>query len=368
MEVLEIVDQGLDFKGYIAIDSLVEGMSFGGFRFHPSVSRQQVVYLARCMTWKLAGHGLPVGGAKGGICVDPQNPNILKILETFAEQASSVLKSKTILGKDVGATDAFIDHMYKHISIPQMHIVKAKYGNAVPNRLREMRGYQKHMTGLGVSWAANSILHGNMNGRTFVIQGSGAVGIGTAYRVIQMGAKVIGISDVNKSISNREGIPFDQLVNAAQGGNLVTQKLKCSYKEASPSELFSVEADVVVLAATSHSVTVEMADSIESPVVIEGANFGLAPEARSKLRQRGVVVVPDIIASSSSAAMVAHQMALGNALSEEELWKKIQQSIQRSVQGSAEISKVENIDLREAYIRMYTPQYLEAVGPVTLSF
>ena len=115
-------------------------------------------------------------------------------------------------------------------------------------------------------------------------------------------------------------------------------------------QLFDAEADLVVLSASSHSVDESIANRLRAPLVVEGANFGLTNQARSVLQERGVLVIPDILANSSSAAMVALQMASGNQLSPLALWDQIQDSIQSAVRWSLQSAKNQGLTLRQAWI------------------
>lgn len=101
-EVLEV--PGPDGPlGWLAVDTLVGGLAFGGLRVDPGVTRRDVEDLARVMTWKLAGHGLPVGGAKGGLRASPGEPGLPEKLARFAEAAAPLLRDRVVLGRDAGA-------------------------------------------------------------------------------------------------------------------------------------------------------------------------------------------------------------------------------------------------------------------------
>lgn len=359
-KVFEIVDRELDFKGWIAIHTLNNNIAFGGCRFDLSVDKEMVMELARCMTLKLASHGLPTGGAKGGLCVDPRRPDINAVVQSFAKKSKEILTSQVILGKDLGATDEMMMALYQALDIPQMHLSQKIWPHRnVPQRLNQLRGYRKHMTGLGVAYAAHSLFDSRLSGQRIIIQGAGAVGMGAAFRFEEFGAKVVGMSDAQSCIYRSEGFRFSELEQWVERGQIQTSRLPDSVEYCENSKLFEKTADICVLAATSNSVTEKNAQDMKVEAVIEGSNFGLQDQARKHLQNQSVTVVPDVIASSSSAAMVCHQIAQGNLYTEGELWDKILNSIRLSVKKSVEVATSEACDLRQAYKEVVAPALLQ---------
>jgi glutamate dehydrogenase (NAD(P)+) len=203
-------------------------------------------------------------------------------------------------------------------------------GPKVPQRLRDFVGYRTHMTGQGVSWSLSAFFSGSLNGVRVVIQGFGAVGLGAAVRLTRAGAQVLGVSDVDGAYAFSSAPTEPELVAMAQGGRCVPGT---SGTRLPREALFSMEVDAVVLAANSHSVSAQEAESLCAQVLVEGSNFGLCADARSLLRDRGLPVIPDFIASSASAAMVALQMEARGTLPEAKLWSGIEDSIRTQTQA-----------------------------------
>ena len=348
--LLEVSDEAVGMRGFLAIESLQDGLAFGGLRIHPHVTGVEVQGLARSMHLKLGAHGHPVGGAKGGLCCDPGDPALHEHLRAYAHALRSWLENHVILGKDMGATNAALDAMYSSLGIPQLSIVMAKHpGGTCPERIRDLNGYRRHMTGLGVVGAARAAL-GDLRGARVVIQGAGVVGVGTAVRLREEGAVVVGMSDVHKALIDPMGL--DAAVLASEG-----TRDRCLVPAAFPNAvererdtLFSVSADLLILAASSWSVSADHAEQIIAPLVVEGCNMGLVDAARDRLHARGVRVVDDILASSSSAAMVCHQIATGNGLGERELWERITSAITTHVQDAVTASVATGGTLRSAYL------------------
>jgi glutamate dehydrogenase (NAD(P)+) len=344
----EIVHPDQGPLGWLCVDSVVDGVSFGGFRMTPDVTRDEVEELARCMTLKLAAHGSPVGGAKAGIRIDPRDPDSDALLAFFAAEVRDLLTDTVVLGKDMGATDMAIDGMYAAIGIPQL----APMGRSTITRLRDFEGYRRHMTGLGVAFAARAALGGSLEGARVVIQGAGLVGLGAAVRLGAMGAQIVAMSDLARCLVWPEGVNVAWLearvgaprsLRGADQGHLIPR-----------DDLFGLDADVVVLAASSYSVDPAHVSRIKAPLVVEGCNMGFAEGARVQAQERGLTVIPDVLASSSSAAMVCRQLAARGQLSEDELWTAIEAAITERVGAGMAMASERGCSVREAHIAWAT--------------
>lgn len=342
-EVVTVRGEQGDPVGWLVIDRLVRGLSFGGFRFSPDVTLEEVERLARCMSHKLALHGHPVGGAKAGLRCDPRGEGMEGLMDRFAAAAGDALKTRAIVGRDMGATDALIDGLYERLGASQMAIA------GVDSRLRDLPGYRRHMTGLGVSYAARRAMGGDLSGVRVAVQGFGLVGAGSALRLSAMGATIVAVSDAAGSVHDGAGIDVDELYAASEGSRALPAQRLTSSRE----RLFAADADLLLLAASSNSVDADQARGIRARVVVEGSNFGLTNAGRAALQDRGVCVIPDLIASSSSAAMVARQMAARGRLGEDELWSAIEEAIDVATADALDRSRADGTDVRTAYLRTH---------------
>jgi len=303
---VKVLDLGV---GWLALANPEAPLAFGGTRITPTVSRDEVVGLARAMDQKLAVHGIPVAGAKAGVVATPEEAP--EALAELARRARHLLGSRVVLGKDMGATNALIDGLYRSVGLDQLAPIRAEHPSA-PGRLRDLAGYRKRMTALGVLWSAQELL-GSVAGLRVAVQGWGVVGAGSAWRLRHAGARVVAASDLDGWAPDPDPSgPLEVRAGPAR-------------------ELFGCACDVLVLAAASNSVDAAEAETVRAAAVIEGSNFGLTVGARQVLARRGIPVVPDVIASSSSAAMVGWQLATGNALRPDELWARIEAAIRRAV-------------------------------------
>ena len=324
LSVVECPRWGL--LGWVSVASEVQGLAFGGTRVRGHVTAEEVVALSWNMHHKLLPVGLPTGGAKAGLKVDPGDPLLLEKARAFGEQARALLSTTVVLGKDMGATDAVMEAIYSGAGIPQLFLGNAR-GASCPDRIRDLAGYRSHMTGLGVAWAARSAREEGMEGARVLVQGWGVVGRGSAVRVEEMGATVVGHSDVHGATVGEQALERDALLG--------------------------LEADVLVLAASSSSVDAALAKTISAPLVVEGANLALTEDARQVLYARGIEVVPDCIASCSSASLVASQLAAGNDGEPAEIWARIEAGIEASIQEARALGAQEGIPMREAFLRKW---------------
>jgi glutamate dehydrogenase (NAD(P)+) len=251
----------------------------------------------------------------------------------------------------MGATDALLDQLYAALGTPQLALAKRRGG---PERIRDMGGYVRHMTGRGAAWAAEAAA-GTLVGKRVAIQGAGLVGVGTAVRVTELGGRVVGMSDAAGAITAPGGLPVDGLVAATSGDTrqLDYGALGFPCERIERDELLAVDTDILVLAAGSRLVTPEQARSIKAQLVVEASNLGLTEPAHEVLHAAGVTVVPDVIASSSSAALVAHQLSTRDGWEPDRLWATIGAAIREAVKTSGALARTRGGALRDAYFELY---------------
>ena len=351
---LVVQDDTEGFSAFLVVDASDREFSFGGTRVDAAVTRGMVAELADNMSLKLAGHGSPSGGAKAGVRAAPDHPRLKGFLRRFAEECREVLSSTTILGKDMGAKQWMLDEIYDVLRSPQMGVARARFrGGQPPPRLCDLNGYVSHMTGKGVFWSIEEALGGALEGARVLIQGFGVVGSGVAWHLDRAGAKVVGVSDGEKSILRPEGLDVALLGRArGEDGLLAGERLPGDWRSSARDDLLAERADVLELAAGSYLVDGGVASRLNTPLVIEAANLALTPAATDALHARGVRVVPDVVANSSSAALVAHQIAAGNERDPVQLWEEIESNIKRNTKAVLKMSEELDITTKAAFRRV----------------
>ena len=156
------------------------------------------------------------------------------------------------------------------------------------------------------------------------------MGLGSAVRLLREGARIVAISDIEHTVFLREDLEEPELIALVKQGRLQTEGR--AVRGVGPREqLFTEEVDALVLAASSHSLDSALAESLVADCLVEGSNFGLTPAAREVWALRGRVIVPDVTASSASAAMVAHQLHARGCAAPADLWADIEACIRREV-------------------------------------
>jgi glutamate dehydrogenase (NAD(P)+) len=289
------------YTGYRVQYNFARGPAKGGIRYHPGVSLDEVTALAFWMTWKCAVVDLPFGGAKGGVTCDPAQLSageLERITRRYAaELVEFVGPDKDVPAPDLGTTPQtmawFMDTYSMHMRTNVPGVVTGK-----PLEIGGSRG-RVEATGRGVSLLAFEELDrlGIVPEQArIVIQGFGNVGSVAAKMFAEGGCRVIGISDVTGGYFNPAGIDVAGATAYAQehhsldgyrGGRRITNEA-----------LLELPCDVLVPAALEKQLTAENAARVDAKLIVEAANGPTTPEADHILRQKGTIVIPDIIANA----------------------------------------------------------------------
>lgn len=294
------------FEGYRVIHNDILGPSKGGIRYAPDVSLDEVKALAAWMTWKCAIVNIPFGGAKGGINCDPVRLSKFE-LERLTRRFTSNLLDVFGPESDIPAPDmntneqtmAWIMDTYSmHMKRTVTAVVTGK-----PMILGGSQG-RREATGRGVmivSLAALQKLGIKPNAASAVIQGFGNVGSVAAQLLHEQGVKIIGLSDINGAIYNAKGfnIPVilkhfekNKSLTSVKGADVITNE-----------ELLEVECDLLVPAAKEDQITAKNANNIKCKVIAEGANGPTTAKADPILQEKGILVIPDILANAGGVTV-----------------------------------------------------------------
>ncbi len=294
------------FTGYRVQYSMSLGPAKGGIRYHPDVTLDEVTALAAWMTWKCAVAHIPFGGGKGGIVCDPTRMS-RRELEALtrryvAEIIDAIGPEKDVPAPDVNTNDqvmAWVMDTYSmHVGHTSTAVVTGK-----PIELGGSLG-RREATGRGVMIVAREAaahLGFDIKGATVAVQGFGNVGSVSADLLAQAGAKVVGVTDGKGGVYNAKGLDIPTLMDHA-----VAQKTVDGFPGGEPltnEQLFALDTDVLIPAALENQITIENASGIRARIVVEAANGPVTPEANNLLHERGVFVVPDILANSGGVTV-----------------------------------------------------------------
>ena len=289
------------FTGYRSQHNNAVGPYKGGVRFHPNVNLDEVKALSIWMTIKCCVAGIPYGGGKGGITLDPRDyseAELERISRAYSEAISPLIGEKIdIPAPDVNTNGKIMSWMVDAYE----NVVKKSAPGVFTGKPVEFGGSlaRTEATGYGVNFAAVQALEKlgkDVKGATYAIQGFGNVGYHTGYCAHQSGAKVVAVSTVDVAIYNENGLDMEALFKEFQEKGFITNEAGYG-KEISNAELLALDVDVLAPCALENQLTSENAGKVRAKIVVEGANGPTTPEADAILRQNGVLVVPDILAN-----------------------------------------------------------------------
>jgi len=293
------------FTGFRVQHSSARGPCKGGIRFHPSVNLDEVRALAALMTWKCAVVGIPYGGAKGGVQCDPlqmSEGEVCRMTRRFTAAILPILGGKRdIPAPDVNTNAQTMAWMADTVSMIQgKNVTEIVTGK--PVALGGSLG-RREATGRGVAMCTGELLkrlRKPLDETTVAVQGYGNVGSNAATILREMGCRIVAVSDVTGGYYSERGLDVDSLNRhtAAHPKGLLEDYTAPGVEQIDNQELLACEADVLIPAALEHQITAENAPYIRAQVIVEGANGPTTREADRILNERGIIVVPDILANA----------------------------------------------------------------------
>jgi len=290
------------FEGYRVQHNQSRGPTKGGIRYHPDVDVNETTALAMWMTWKCAVADIPYGGAKGSVKVDTKKLSkreLEKLTRRFVTEINIILGERNdIPAPDIGTTPQVMAWIMDTFSMHAGHTVLG----VVTGKPLELGGSQGRVeaTGRGVvvcTEEACKSLGKSLEGARVAVQGFGNVGSVAARLAEEQGARIIGVSDAIGGIYNANGLPARELYERFSGRDGGIREFKdCDH--ISNEELLELDCDILIPSAIAAQITGENADKIKAHLVVEGANGPTTPEADQILSDKGVLVVPDILANA----------------------------------------------------------------------
>jgi glutamate dehydrogenase (NAD(P)+) len=289
------------FTGYRVQYNISLGPAKGGIRYHPDVTLDEVTALAAWMTWKCAVSQIPFGGGKGGIICDPTRMSRRELealtRRYIAEIIDAIGPDKDVPAPDVNTNEqvmAWIMDTYSmHVGRTETAIVTGK-----PVVLGGSQG-RREATGRGVTICTRETarhLEIDLRGATVAIQGFGNVGSVSADLLSKLAARIVAVTDWKGGVYNKAYLDVPRLIDWVKQHKTVE-----GFPNAEPltnDELFALDVDFLIPAALENQITIANAGDIKAKGIVEGANGPTTPEAHRILHDKGVFVVPDILANS----------------------------------------------------------------------
>ncbi len=342
------------FTGYRVQHSMVLGPSKGGIRYHPKVDLDEVTALAMLMTWKCALMGLPYGGAKGGVRCDPSRLSIHELERMTRRYTSEVYlcigTDRDVPAPDMGTNEQVMAWIMDTYSMQRGATVPGVV-TSKPVLLGGSLG-RVEATGRGVSYmAAEAAAHLGipLSGARVVVQGFGNVGSVAADPLHGTGCRVVAVSDVHGGIGNEAGLDIPALLAHVRAGKPVPEFAQG--ERLSNPALLTQPCDILVPAAMEGQITGENAGAIQARLIVEGANGPTTGDADRLLRERGVFIVPDILANAGGVIVSYFEWVQDLQFffwKENEVNTRLRDILTAAFQRTLALAQEEGVDLRTA--------------------
>jgi glutamate dehydrogenase (NAD(P)+) len=310
------------FQGYRVTHNVARGPSKGGIRYHPDVTLDEVKALAMWMTWKCALSGIPFGGAKGGVVCNPKTMSegeLQRMTRRFtSEIINEIGPEKDIPAPDVGTDGRVMAWIFDTYSMNKGHSVLGVV-TGKPLTIGGSLG-REEATARGALYCVRDAVrkqHMSLQGTTVAVQGFGNVGSFLAKFLAEDGATVIAVSDSTSGLYNPNGIDVQAAIaHKHETGSLAGLR---GADPISNDELLLLECDVLAPCALEQVITSENADKVKAKIIVEGANGPVTPAADEILEEKGVLVLPDILANAGGVIVSYFEWVQGL---QEYFWKE----------------------------------------------
>jgi glutamate dehydrogenase (NAD(P)+) len=346
--------------------NVARGPAKGGIRFHPSVTLDEVRALATWMTWKCAVVNIPYGGGKGGVAVDTKKlskPELENVSRRYAAAIAPVIGPDV----DVPAPDIGTDPQVMAWIMDAYSIINRQNTPAVvtgkPIALGGALG-REAATGSGIMHVVvDAARHRalQLDGATVAVQGFGNAGQWSARLLARQGCRVVAVSDTSGGVYNERGIDVEAAIAQKNESNRVADfKLA---DRITNEELLTLPVDILVPAAFENQITEDNADDIKAKIIAEAANGPTTPEADRILNNKGILIVPDILASAGGVVVSYFewvQNRQGMSWTEDLTNHRLSEVMGRAFEEVAGVAARDNITMREAAMNLGVGRVVEA--------
>ncbi|HEX8851102.1 MAG TPA: Glu/Leu/Phe/Val dehydrogenase [Gemmatimonadaceae bacterium] len=342
------------FTGYRVLYNTSRGPAKGGIRFDMNVTLDEVKALAAWMTWKCAVVNLPFGGAKGGVICDPLKMSVSELERLTRRYTAGIINTlgpdSDVPAPDVNTNERVMAWVMDTYSMHMRHTVTA----VVTGKPVEMGGSlgRREATGRGVMFVTREALRHlgiPMNGATVAVQGFGNVGSVAADLLSKQGCKIVAISDRTGGYHNKAGIDIPKAIEYVR-----QHKSLDGYKGGDPisnDDLLTLPVDVLVPAALENVITSKNAGKVQAKIIAEGANGPTTAGADNILDEKGIFVIPDILANAGGVTVSYFEWVQdrgGYFWSEETVNNRLEEIMTRSFTDVLGLSKQHKVNMRTA--------------------
>lgn len=342
------------FTGYRVQHNTSRGPAKGGLRFHPDTDLDEVRALAMWMTWKCAIVNIPFGGAKGGVVCDPKaltQAELEDLTRRYTTEISLMIgPSSDIPAPDVGTNGQIMAWLMDTYSMHAGHTVPA----VVTGKPISIGGSEGRLdaTGLGVVLVTEEAFQKQdrrLDEATVAVQGFGNVGGAAARLFHKRGARVVAVSDMQGGVFNTHGLSIPDLFTYAARTGSVT-----GFPDTEPlsnAEILETPCDVLVPAALQGQITRENASKVQAKMVVEGANGPTTPDGDAILHDRGILLVPDVLANAGGVTVSYFEWVQDIQSffwSEDEVNERLGRILKRAFAEVWAASETHGVDLRTA--------------------
>ena len=360
------------FTGVRVQHSKARGPYKGGIRYHPDVTLEEVTALAMWMTWKCAVVDIPYGGAKGGVRCNPKELSIGELERLTRRYTTMILN---IIGpyQDVPAPDVYTDaqtmawimdtySQFKGYLVPE--IVTGK-----PLHLQGSEG-REAATARGLTYCIDEAakhLEMKLRDATVAVQGFGKVGWNAARFLHDQGCKIIALSDSKGGIYDPKGINPAKVYEHKKRTNSVMNYEGC--RNITNEELLETECDILIPAAMENQITKENAGNIKTRLLAEGANGPTTPEAGKILTEKGIFMIPDILANSGGVTVSYFEWVQNlhrEHWTKEEVHRKLKHKVVKAFKDVFDAMKEYETDMRNAAFTLGVGRVAEAIKSLGL--
>jgi glutamate dehydrogenase/leucine dehydrogenase len=363
--VIEVYDPKLDFRGVAVLDNLNLGIAKGGIRMTGSVTPVEVSRLARAMSYKNALAGLPFGGGKSGIMVDPKPLSLRQkraIVESFARMLRPFIPKYYIAGPDINTTEREMEWFAEaHGEWESVTGKPATYVSKKGGKTRRGLPHELGSTGFGVALATKvALAHKDiaLKGAEVTIAGYGNVGVFAHKFLAEWGAKVVAVSDSSGTIYDRNGLDFNKLLaTKTKTGSVMGYPGSASTKKLTRDVIYELSTDVMIPAASPDVIHHGNVDRVKAKIIVEGANIPMREEFEKQLHRKDVLIVPDIIANAGG---VISSYAEYKGFDEKKMFKLVEEKIVPNVQEVLLTMSKNGHAPREAAIKIARKRILDA--------